>query len=95
MNKELDFGAIKNLPLISEEKRFPSPAPAPQALAWHNGKLWMGSRDRRRIYEIDVASWTVRNEVQPPGIPWAAVSTGEAIQFTIGEGTEDDRYIRQ
>jgi hypothetical protein len=95
LNEGPDFTAIKNLPLITEEKRFASPAPTPQALAWHNGKLWMGSRDLRRIYEIDVARWTASQEVEPPGIPWAAVSTGETMRFTIGEGPDDDRYIRQ
>ena len=55
----------------------------------------MGSRDLRRLYEIDVANWTVSHEVEPPGIPWAAVSTGDAMRFTVGEGTDDDRYIRR
>jgi outer membrane protein assembly factor BamB len=95
LNKELDLSAIRNLPAVIEEKRFTSPAPTPQALAWHNGKLWMGSRDLRRVYEIDAATWTVSQEIEPPGIPWAAVSTGKTIRFTIGEGTEDDRYIRR
>ena len=54
----------------------------------------MGSRDLRRIYRIDVNSWTVLKEMEAPGIPWAAVSTGESLRFTIGEGPDDDRYIR-
>lgn len=95
LNMELNFDAIKKLPLVIEEQRFASPAPTPQALCWHDGKLWMGSRDLRRIYEIDTARWTVSHEIEPPGIPWACVSTGETMRFTIGEGPEDDRYIRQ
>src|SRR4051794_12055549 len=55
----------------------------------------MGSRDLRRVYEIDTGSWKVLQEIEPPGIPWAAVSTGETMRFTIGEGPEDDRYIRR
>ena len=39
-----------------------SPAVTPQALAWHAGNLWMGSRDGRRIYQIDPAAWQVRRE---------------------------------
>jgi hypothetical protein len=54
----------------------------------------MGSRDLRRIYEIDVKNWTVLREMEAPGIPWAGVSTGDDLRFTIGEGPEDDRYIR-
>ena len=54
----------------------------------------MGSRDLRRIYKIDIQTWTVVKEADAPGIPWAAVSTGEAIRFTIGEDPDDDRYLR-
>lgn len=91
----MNLSAIKSLPVIVERKRFPSPAPAPQALAWHDGRLWMGSRDLRRVYRIDVTTWKVRQEIEAPGIPWAAVSTGDALRFTLGEGPEDDRYIRR
>jgi hypothetical protein len=83
------------LPIIIEGGRFPSPAPAPQALAWDGGKLWMGSRDLRRIYVIDRKTWEVFDEKEPPGIPWAAVATNGTLRFTIGEGPNDDRYIRR
>ncbi len=80
---------------INERRRLPSPAVTPQALAWHSNALWMGSRDLRRIYTIDVKTWTVVQETEAPGIPWAAVSTDGAIRFTIGEDPEDDRYVRR
>jgi hypothetical protein len=83
------------LPTIIERGRFPSPAPAPQALAWDSGKLWMGSRDLSRIYAIDSKEWEVLEEKEPPGIPWAAVATNGTLRFTIGEGPNDDRYIRR
>ena len=83
------------LPTIIEGGRFPSPAPAPQALAWDGSKLWMGSRDLRRIYVIDPKTWEVFDEKEPPGIPWAAVATNGTLRFTIGEGPNDDRYIRR
>ena len=54
----------------------------------------MGSRDLRRIYEIDVETWTVVKETDAPGIPWAAVATNGTLRFTVGEGPEDDRYLR-
>jgi hypothetical protein len=81
---------------IIEQKRFSSPAVTPQALAWseHDNVLWMGSRDVRRVYAIDPEQWKVLDEREAPGIPWAAVSTNGSIRFTIGEGVNDDRYIR-
>jgi hypothetical protein len=87
----------RELPLISEQRRLPSPAVTPQALTWDsNAKLmWMGSRDQRRIYAIDPEKWTVVEEREAPGIPWAAVATNGSLHFTIGEGPDDDRYIRR
>jgi hypothetical protein len=83
------------LPTIIERGRFSSPAPAPQALAWDGNNLWMGSRDLRRVYAIDPQKWEVLDEKEPPGIPWAAVATNGTLRFTIGEGPNDDRYIRR
>ena len=85
----------QELPTIREMTRHPAPAITPQALAWHNESLWMGSRDLRRVYRIDVKTWTVSEETAAPGIPWAAVSAGDALRFTLGEGADDDRYIRR
>jgi hypothetical protein len=83
--------------LISEQRRLPSPAITPQALTWDDNAqlLWMGSRDLRRIYAIDPEKWTVVEEREAPGIPWAAVATNGSLRFTIGEGPGDDRYIRR
>jgi len=80
---------------IIEKRRLPSPATTPQALAWDskNNVLWMGSRDLRRIYAIDPENWTLLEEKEAPGIPWAAVTTNGEVRFTIGEGADDDRYV--
>src|SRR5207244_4143776 len=83
------------LPTITEPRRFSSPAVTPQALAWHGDALWMGSRDLRRVYGIDVQKGSVFQESEAPGIPWAAVSSGKDLRFTIGEGADDDRYLRR
>jgi hypothetical protein len=83
------------LSTITEKQRLASPAPAPQALTWDGSALWMGSRDVRRIYGIEVKTWTVFEEREAPGIPWAAVSTPEGLRVTSGEGPEDDRYLRR
>lgn len=85
----------KELPSIREGRRLPSPAIAPQALSYHGDALWIGSRDLRRIYRMDTKAWTVLEEADTPGIPWAAVSTGQDLWFTIGEDPEDDRYLRR
>lgn len=55
----------------------------------------MGSRDLSRIYAIDPKKWEVLEEKEPPGIPWAAVAMNGTLCFTIGEGPDDDRYIRR
>jgi hypothetical protein len=86
---------MAELPVITELDRLLSPAPTPQALAWHQGELWFGSRDLRRIYRMDREKWKVIEEFEAPGIPWAAVSAGDALWFTLGEGAEDDRYLRR
>jgi hypothetical protein len=83
------------LSTVGEQQRFPSPAITPQALAWDGTALWMGSRDLRRIYAVDPKKWIVLQEMEAPGIPWAAVSTNGSLRFTIGEGPDDDRYIRR
>jgi hypothetical protein len=44
---------------------------------------------------MDRARWQVSEEIEAPGIPWAAVSVGDALWFTLGEGADDDRYLRR
>jgi hypothetical protein len=86
---------MAELPVITELDRLVSPAPTPQALAWHQGELWFGSRDLQRIYRMDRAKWKVVEEMEAPGTPWAATSADDALWFTLGEGAEDDRYLRR
>ena len=87
--------STSTLPAVADEKAHPSPAITPQALAWHDGTLWIGSRDLRRIYVMQPEGWVLREELDAPGIPWAAVSTGDGLWFTLGEGADDDRYLRR
>ena len=86
---------MQELKNVTELRRLPSPAVTPQALAWHANALWPGSRDLRRLYRIEPKEWTVVEETEVPGIPWAGVSVGNDLRFTVGEGTEDDRYVRR
>src|SRR3954468_433963 len=78
---------------LQNVERRPSPTVTPQALAWSKGELWLGSRDLKQVYRLDPASWKVLEQIEPPGIPWAAVAGNDEIFFTIGEGENDDRYI--
>ncbi|HEX4629345.1 MAG TPA: hypothetical protein VH188_00125 [Chthoniobacterales bacterium] len=55
----------------------------------------MGSRDLRRIYRLEAGTLSVVEEIDAPGIPWAAVSAGDSLWFTLGEGDDDDRYLRR
>src|SRR2546423_6693785 len=52
---------------INEIRRLPSPATTPQALTWHKGELWMGSRDLRRIYRMNGETVAVIAEIHAPG----------------------------
>jgi hypothetical protein len=86
---------MSELPVVTELKRLPSPAPTPQALACHGDELWLGSRDLQRIYKMDRRNWQVLEEISAPGTPWAAVAADGFLWFTLGEGVEDDRYLRR
>src|SRR6266480_1285885 len=68
---------------ITQRRRFPSPTQTPQALAWDDTDtlLWMGSRNLRQIYAIDPKKWTVLEERETPGIPWAAVATNGTLRL--------------
>jgi hypothetical protein len=45
-------------------------------------------------YAIDAKEWRVLEEKDAPCSPWAAVSIGDVLRFTIGEGPDDGRYRR-
>src|SRR5215467_2271617 len=82
------------LPNIVERKRLASPTITPQALAYERDYLWMSSRDLGTLYRIHTATWKITQEIDPPGVVWAAVSSGNGeMCFTIGKGLNDDRYI--
>lgn len=80
---------------IKEIKRFKSPAPLPQALAWDGTHLWMGSLETQKIYKIDPDSWSVTWEVEAPGNPFGMAWVNEELRVLCGETEEDNRYIRR
>jgi len=92
-----------DLPTINTQKQMRSPTITPQALAWDGKNFWMSSRDLGTLYRIDPPSrssgaagadaWKVVEEIDPPGVVWAATLTNDGWRLTIGKGLNDDRYI--
>lgn len=81
---------------IRELRRLASPAPKPQSLAWDGATLWMGSRETKRLYAIDPASWKVKGEIAAPGTPWGLTFVeGGELRVVSGETAEDNRIIRR
>lgn len=80
---------------IHELERRASPAPQPQSLAWDGSTLWMGSRETKRVYAIEPATWTVRWEAAAPGTPWGMTAYGGELRVICGETAEDNRIIRR
>lgn len=80
---------------IEEVLRMLSPAPRPQAIAFADETLWMGSIDTCRLYAIDPTHWTVREEAKAPGKPWGMTVAGDELFVLCGEGDDDNRIIRK
>jgi hypothetical protein len=79
---------------ITELLRLPAPAPKPLGLAFDGTTLWMASRETHRIYAIDAAAWTSRDEGKAPGGPFGMTIVGDELRVVIGLGeNENDRYI--
>jgi hypothetical protein len=55
-----------------EMTRRPAPAVTPQALGWDGEHVWVSSRDLGKVYQIDAATWRILQEIDPPGVVWAA-----------------------
>ena len=53
----------------------------------------MSSRDLGTLCRLDVDDWKVVEEIDPPGVVWAAVPAKDGCRFTIGKGLNDDRYV--
>ena len=76
---------------IQELQRLASPAPKPQSLAWDGVTLWMGSRETRRLYAINPATWSVGWEVEAPGTPWGMTVVGPELPMVLGMADEFSR----
>ncbi len=86
---------------VFEMHRLPSPAPRPHALAYDGERLWIGSVENSRIYSIDPAAWTARDEGVTPGAhagskqgkPWGMTVVGDELRVCYGINDDDDRVI--
>lgn len=78
---------------IAITQRRPAPTVTPQALAYDGKEFWLSSRDLGTLYRVDPTSWTITQEIDPPGVVWAAVATNDGWRFTIGKGLNDDRFV--
>lgn len=80
---------------IVELRRLAAPGPAPQSLGFDGTRLWMGTRDTKRLYAIDPLSWSARDEAETPGIPWGLTVAGDLLFVCCGEPPDDDRFIHR
>jgi hypothetical protein len=80
---------------VAEILRLPSPAPKPQSLACDGETIWMGSRETCRLYAIDRARWSARDEAVAPGVPWGMTVVGDELRVIHGEGDDDDRVVKR
>jgi hypothetical protein len=79
---------------INEIVRLPAPGPEPLGLASDGTTLWIASREAHRLYALNSATWTVREEAQAPGAPFGIAVLGNELRVVIGHGDDDDdRYI--
>jgi hypothetical protein len=77
-----------------EVLRVPSPAPAPQALAFEAGILWMGSWETQRIYGMKPDTFVVFEEANAPGRPVGMTAVGDELRVVCSEA-DDSRFIRR
>lgn len=79
---------------MREHLRLPSPAPAPQGVAFDGGTLWMSSVVTHHLYAINAATWAAHDEMKAPGEPYGITVVGDDLYVVIGHGeNSDDRYI--
>ena len=89
----VEYSSASTMKEIIVKRQMKAPCAAPQALAWDGGMIWISSRDLGTLYCLDPGDWKVVEEIDPPGVIWAAVLTNDGWRFTIGKGLNDDRYI--
>ena len=79
---------------VANLKRYSSPTVTPQALAWGGNQLWISSRDLGTLYRTEPdGELKILEEIDAPGVVWAAVATNDGWRLTVGKGLNDDRHV--
>jgi hypothetical protein len=78
---------------IREQSRLPAPGPAPMALGYENGNLWVGSAKDWTFRGVRTSGGTVFAEAKAPEKPYGGVLVGDTFWVIVGD-SEDNRTIR-
>lgn len=77
--------------MITELQRRASPFPKPQAIYAEGGTLWLSSRQTKKFYALDCASWQVTWECEvPSGVTvWGTTKVGDDLYVVCGVDAVD------
>lgn len=77
--------------MITELQRRASPFPKPQAIYAEGGTLWLSSRQTKKFYALDCASWQVTWECEvPAGVTvWGTTKVGDDLYVVCGVDAVD------
>jgi len=78
---------------IQERDRHPAPGPRNIGIAAHEDRIWVGSVEEARIFEMNRANWANHSSADVPGEPIGMTANGEELLVVVGQGDDDDRYI--
>jgi hypothetical protein len=78
---------------IIEQTRIAAPGPAPMALAYENGNLWVGSAKDWTVRGMRIADGAVFAEAKAPAKPYGGVLVENAFRVIVGDA-DDNRAIR-
>jgi hypothetical protein len=76
---------------IQELKRLVSPVPKPQGIYVDGATLWVSSRETKKLYAIDRATWTVTWMCTVPNgdTVWGVTKVGDALYVVCGVDAVD------
>ncbi len=84
---------------ITEVQRLSSPVPKPQAIFVDGGTLWVSSRQTKKFYALDRASWRITWECAVPenDTVWGVTKVGDELYVVCGLDAVDvdSRRIRR
>jgi hypothetical protein len=77
--------------MITELQRRAAPFPKPQAIYAEGGTLWLSSRQTKKFYALDCASWQVTWECEGPegATVWGTTKVGDDLYVVCGVDAVD------